>query len=92
MKVFKYPIDLIDHFTIQMPFAAQPISFQLQDNVACMWALVDDTHEKEPRNFIITATGQEIKFSIKQYIGTVVIPHNKGVLPTSLVWHLFEVN
>lgn len=85
MKVFKYPVDLIQHFNIQIPHAAKLLSFQVQDNVPMIWALVDENQPLEERKFRVAGTGHPIDDSVKAYVGTIQMANG-------LVWHLFEIN
>ena len=73
MKVSKYPIAIVaDYITIAMPVDAQILTVQMQNNVACIWALVDPDAPLIERRFRWAGTGHEIKEDIKDlwYIGT----------------------
>lgn len=85
MNVYKYPLDLKEYNDIEMPWGAKILSFQVQEGIPCIWALVDATHTKVNRRFRVAGTGHNIDDNIKEFIGTIQMPNG-------LVWHLFEIN
>lgn len=87
LKVFKYPVKIVDHVSIGMPEGARLLSFQCQGEQPCLWALVDPTAKKETRNFRFVGTGHPIEESpgSLRFIGTA------QMMGGSLIWHLFEV-
>lgn len=75
-----------DHVDIVMPFGAEILSFQVQDERPVIWAAVDPAQPLELRQFRIVGTGHSMERSHKgllEYIGTVQ-------WEMGLVWHLFE--
>jgi hypothetical protein len=68
---------------IDLPIGAEVLSFQCQDGVPCIWALVDDEAEPEPRVFVFAGTGHPLFDLPLDYVGTA--QNGRG-----LVWHLFE--
>ncbi len=84
MQVWKYPLDLREYQTIEMPMGAELLTFQTQNDVATLWALVNETQNKTTRLFRIAGTGNPIDDKIKSYVGTVQMQNG-------LVWHLFEI-
>ena len=82
--IWKYEISITDRQTILMPKGARILSFQLQNNIPCIWAIVNTEAKKETRTFLVLGTGNI--FSIKNklnFMGT--IQDSNG-----FVWHLFE--
>lgn len=67
---------------IQMPEGAEVLHVGVQDEKAMIWALVDPAKPLEIRNFHIYGTGHQIMEGTV-HLGT-------AVLPSGLVWHLFE--
>lgn len=85
MKVFKYPIDLIEYFNVNIPNGGVLLSFQVQEGVPMLWALVDENRQLEQRKFRVAGTGHPITDNIKAFVGTIQ-------MESGLVWHLFEIN
>jgi hypothetical protein len=84
MKIFKCIIPIIDQFCIKLPIRSEILSFQMQENNPCLWALVNEDNREEERFFKIYGTGNEIIDSRPmKFIGTVQI--------NFMVWHLFEI-
>ncbi len=80
---FSFKIDTHDIIPIVMPLDAKILSFQMQDNTPCIWALVDDTEDRVVRNFRVFGTGHPVEgVHLRDYIGTA----KEGCF----VWHLFE--
>lgn len=85
--VWKFPLVNREYntFEIKMPLGAKVLTFQMQDEVPTIWALVNTQEfDNEVRRFDLLGTGFEFERTTdKSYIGTV----QQGWL----VWHLFEV-
>lgn len=92
MRVYKYPVPIVDVFALDLPRGAQILSFHTQDEQPTIWALVDDTlpdQDVERRQFELVGTGHPLptppdEFSLT-FIGTVLMAGG------ALVWHLFEM-
>jgi hypothetical protein len=87
--IWKYPLTISDFQLITMPTYAEILSVQVQNDIPCIWALVnpDPEAEMEMRRFEIYGTGHTIQFDMgvdRKYIGTFMTNNDK------LVWHLFE--
>ena len=81
--IWKYEINITDEQTIMMPKGSRTLSFQLQNGIPCIWAVVEPNVEKEKRKFFIAGTGNPFPCEINaMFIGTI---QNNG-----FVWHLFE--
>jgi len=88
LTIFKYPIPIEDHFTLELPKDARILTVQIQRETAQLWALVDSETEKETRYFRLSGTGHplgEDYLRITNYIGTFQMENG------ALVFHLFEV-
>lgn len=86
MIIFKYEIPLETSFTLNLPVDCKILSFQVQRNVPCLWALVDPEKEPTTRHFKIIGTGHDFDYDRYKmtYIGTIQMADG------DLVWHLFE--
>jgi hypothetical protein len=84
-RIFKYEIPIQHIIHIELPQESKIISFQNQNEIACIWAIVDNSFPLESRTFILIGTGQELSESCLNYIGTC------QMMGGNLVWHLFEL-
>jgi hypothetical protein len=87
VTVWKYPVTIIDDWTISLPAGAQVLTVANQGEQACLWALVDPSQPTtERRRFRIAGTGHPIGTSDDlRYINTFQL------MAGALVFHLFEV-
>lgn len=87
MKIFKYPVMVIDRQEIQLPTGAQILKVEIQgdDEEAFMWALVDPDAELETRKFRLAGTGHLIEERNLHHIDTF------QMLSGRLIWHFFEI-
>lgn len=84
--IYKYPFEINDEFTLEMPASAQILSVQIQRNQPVLWALVNMDKPKQLRKFRIYGTGHPIRqdrMSIV-YIGTFQLYQG------DLIFHLFD--
>jgi hypothetical protein len=86
--IWKYPLlnstehgRLTDRPVIDMPRGAQPLDVQMQGALPHVWALVDDTAPREPRQFVIVGTGDNAA-GVGRHVGT--------WQQAGYVFHLFE--
>jgi len=86
MKIFKYPVEITDELTIEMPKNADIMHFGIHNHVAALWACVDPENPMVERKFKVVGTGHEMPTNDNlNYIGTIT---NHEL---QYVWHLFEV-
>jgi len=93
-KIFKYQFSTTSSLGISMPRFAKILCVQVQNNVACIWAMVDPEQPTEMKHFEVFGTGHEIpdipdafpEIPARVYVGTYQEAGGK------LVWHLFEKN
>lgn len=86
MKIFKYPFEVKDNFTIEMPEDADILTVQNQREVGTMWVLCNPDTKKVKRQFMVVGTGHDFNPEKSfEYIGT--YQEKAG----ALVWHLFEI-
>ena len=87
LTIYKYPVLIKDHFTLELPKEAKILTVQTQRGIPHLWARVDSETTKEKRYFRLAGTGHplgEDYLKIINYIGTFQIENG------SLVFHLFE--
>ena len=82
--VHKYPVDIDDYVTAQMPVGAEVIHVAEQHGRLCLWASVDPTLTLEERRFRIAGTGHHIRGAIGSHIGSVLLAGG------DLVFHVFN--
>ena len=82
--IFKYPLPS-PVSDVALPVGSVVLAFDLQRGSPTLWALVDETVERETRTFHVLATGQPFGGVGLRYIGT---GQNED---GSLVLHCFEV-
>ena len=68
---------------VKMPVGAQALYVAEQHGDLCLWALVDDTAELAPREFLIVGTGHDAG-AAGSYIGSALM------MGGMLVSHVFE--
>ena len=84
MTIWKYQLAMIDDQKIEMPRKARILSVQVQDDVPCLWALVDDDAPTEQRAVRIAGTGHRVSgWSAENFVGTVQLAGG------TLVFHVF---
>lgn len=82
-KVYKYQFPMSDEIELVLPYRAELLYFDSQDDVPTLWARVVPDGPKEIRRFRLRGTGHE--GAEGAYVGTALF---KGGV---LVFHLFEV-
>ncbi len=83
--IFKYPFPVSDVINLDIPKGAYILTVQVQNEIPCIWALVDPEAPTESRGFRCFGTGHPIDVEIHNtsYIGTFQL------LGGSFVGHLF---
>lgn len=82
--VWKFPVPLVDGFTLDMPSGAKLLAVQTQNGGAWLWALVDPAQPKEVHQFHLRGTGHPIQDPSWVYVATFQMRNG------NLVFHLFE--
>lgn len=81
--ICKYPLDLTDQQTIELPIIREILDVQFQNGVACIWVkLESDDEVKELVTINTYGTGHLIPRIEQKYIGT----YQDG----NFVFHVFE--
>lgn len=84
--IWKYQL-VAESVKIEMPIGAEILTVQIQDGIACLWALVDPNADKEERIIEVFGTGHPVPYDMgvsRKYIATFQL--NGG----TLVYHAFE--
>lgn len=82
LSIWKFDLTMADSQIVWMPTNARILTVQMQRGIPCVWAVVDEYEETEPRVIRIFGTGNPYDANAAHYIGTV----QNG----PLVWHVFE--
>jgi len=87
--ILKFELETTDNQIIEMPVNAEILTVQTQNEVPCIWALVDPTKPKEKRFIEVFGTGHDVHYDMgvgRNYLGTYQLHGG------SLVFHVFEYN
>jgi hypothetical protein len=84
MTIWKYQLVTTDIQTVTMPEGADVLCVQTQDDVPCLWVLVDPKRPSVTRRFRTHGTGHPVDASVGRYVGTYQL------LGGNLVFHVFE--
>jgi hypothetical protein len=91
MKIFKYPLAIVDEQRVPMPIGARILSAATQregHGVApvervCLWAEVDPLADRADRTILIRGTGHDAPDAPARFVGT--------CLQGPFVWHVYEI-
>jgi len=84
-QIWKFPLHHSNR--IPMPIGSEILTVQTQNEIPCLWALVNPENETEMRLFEMIGTGHDITedgAGERKYIGTLQLAGG------ALVWHVFE--
>ncbi len=85
LTIWKFPIEILDEFELQLPKDAKILTVQTQHNRPCIWALIDPTAEVVSKKFKIYGTNHKIPtLEGITYIGTFQVDNG------NYVFHLFS--
>lgn len=84
--IFKYELPIIGEvFELKLPKDCTICDIQLQENVICLWAIVDTHAEFITHKFLIVGTGWKIDdVELLNYMKTIQMPNG-------LVYHVFQL-
>jgi hypothetical protein len=83
--VHKYPFQVDSTVVLNLPRGAEVLHVACRDDgMPCLWALVDDENKKEPRTFLVIATGKPVPGPRN------ALRHVATFFEVPDVWHLFE--
>ena len=80
--IYKYPLLVADQQTVPMQRGATILCVQNQNDIPCIWAIVDPEAKQEPRRIVMRGTGHEFTGGEDIYIGTFQLDR--------FVFHVFE--
>lgn len=87
-SIYKYQLSVTDTQTIELPVGAEILTVQTQNEMPCLWALVNPNEiKKEIHVFEIFGTGNPVNYEIgvsRRYISTFQLGGGQ------LVFHVFE--
>jgi len=87
LMIYKYMISTLDYQRVSMPFQAQPLCVQTQDNGLCLWAIVDpSSHPYMEYEIRVLGTGNpfdETMIAGYSYLGSAQTHGG------AFVWHVF---
>lgn len=81
--IWKFPLDMRDEQTIELPVGAVPLDVQVQHGTPCLWALVNDAAPKERKTVVIHGTGHRVSEQVGAHLGTFQFANG------DLVFHAF---
>lgn len=82
--IWKFPIELVDEQTVEMPIGAEILCAQVQRGIICIWAKVKVENKKVGYTIRCFGTGHEHKVIQGRYVGSVQLQQG------ALVFHIFE--
>lgn len=84
-QIWKYPLQKETVQEVRMPVGAKILYCAMQNDVICLWALVNPENDKQLRTVAIFGTGHDIPHNIteRDYYGTVLLNQD------TLVLHIF---
>lgn len=83
MKIFKYPLEVTDHQSVQMVCGADILSVGVDSHGRlCAWAMVNPGQTKHARDIWIIGTGNPMPEVPLRFLGSVTM--------APFVWHIFE--
>ena len=80
--IWEFPLVIEDVQIIELPRNYEILTIQVQNGIACLWAMVSPEVPKEKIIIEIIGTGELISIAGRQYIGTVQL--------FELVFHVFK--
>ena len=82
--IWKFPLVIEDVQIIELPRNYEILTIQVQNGIACLWAMVSPEVTKEKIIIEIIGTGNLVAVAERQYIGTFQLFEGQ------LVWHVFK--
>ena len=87
-SIYKYQLEVTDTQKIELPVGAEILTVQTQNEIPCLWTLVDPNGiEKETRIIEVFGTGHPVGYDMgvsRKYISTFQLRGGQ------LVFHVFE--
>lgn len=83
MNIYKYPLIITDVQRITTFVGAKPLSLMVQNEIPCLWMMVDPTANTKLVSVDMYGTGYELPENPGRHIGSFMV-HNGA-----LVFHVF---
>lgn len=81
MKIFKYPIEIVDRQVLNLPSHAEILHVGLDPTCTpCIWCRVEPTARPVPTTILVHGTGHDVS-PVAKHIGSFVTER--------FVWHVF---
>lgn len=95
--IYKYPLAPVVDQTINVPLLKtdlytvmnikqQILKLDVQDNIPCLWIMVDNEQRERPVKVTLCGTGKKCYEPIDDYIDSFQIQQNSGI---NFVFHVF---
>lgn len=95
--IYKYPLKPAQEQTIYVPLLKvgdqialnikkQILKLDVQNDVPCLWIMVDDEEQKREIKVTLCGTGQKCYEPLDEYVDSVQITQNSGI---NYVFHVF---
>lgn len=84
MRIWKWSLRVADEQILELPEGAQILDVQIQGGMPQLWALVNPTAPKQPRNIAIYGTGHPVPENPGTYIASFQMHDG------ALAFHAFE--
>ena len=85
--VYKYPIEIVDFQTVQVPMDFKMLTTAVQNDAVCIWAEVETTIPTLPLKIYVVGTGHRLPDGIDlNYIGSVQLYDGKSVFHVYWAW------
>lgn len=82
--IYKYILSIEDTQKIEIPFDSLILSAKIQNNIICIWAVVDTDNPIIERKVVICGTGHRFEYKEPlKFIDTVLLHNDK------IVFHIF---
>ena len=86
MTIYKYPLSVTGSQIIELPRGATILTAQVQGEMLCLWAEIDENQEDTDERIIgVFGTGHPMGNTPRRYINTTQADGG------SLIWHVFEL-
>lgn len=82
-QIWKYELRGRGVSTRTMPIGARIVSLEIQNDIPCIWAIVEPGNPLQTREFCIVGTGWDIQIPNYTYVGM--------YQTRSFDWHVLEV-
>lgn len=82
--IYKYPLELSDAQIVNLPDEAELLAVREQNQVLCLWALVDTKAKVMPAKIRIFGTGHPFDLNEDECVFIDTVLASNG-----LVWHVF---